>query len=103
MEADFDTAFADILSGTYQLPELTNIENTVESAMGSAFGVQMDCDGFYPLRELLPFWRDTKPIFSESYSNYLSDEEYPNKFIISNIGMNSAKVYKNLHTSRKFT
>ena len=85
LEADFDTAFADILSGSYQLPELTNIENTVESAMSSAFGVQMDCDGFYPLRELLPFWRDTKPIFSESYSNYLSDEEYPNKFIISNI------------------
>ena len=85
LEADFDTAFADILSGTYQLPELTNIENTVESAMSSAFGMQMDCDGFYPLRELLPFWRDTKPIFSESYSNYLADEEYPNKFIISNI------------------
>ena len=85
LEADFDTAFADILSGSYQLPELTNIENTVESAMSSAFGVQMDCDGFYPLRELLPFWRDTKPIFSESYSNYLADEEYPNKFIISNI------------------
>ena len=85
LEADFDTAFADILSGSYQLPELTNIENTVESAMSSAFGVQMDCDGFYPLRELLPFWRDTKPIFSESYSNYLDDETYPNKFIISNI------------------
>ncbi len=85
LEADFDTVFVDVLSGTYQLPELTNAENSVENAMVSAYGVQMDCGGFYPLRELLPFWRDTKPIFSESYSNYLSDKEYPNKYIISNI------------------
>lgn len=85
LEEEFESTFADVLETSYQLPKLTDIVNTAESAIYNSWGVQMDCDGFYPLRELLPFWRTETPIFSVSYSNYLKDGDYPKKFISSNV------------------
>jgi serine/threonine protein kinase len=84
---DFESLFKDILESDYQVPELSGIGNSRENAMLIAFGVQLDCDGYYPLRAALPFWRSAKPVFSKSYSNYLSGRDYPNKYITSQIGI----------------
>jgi serine/threonine protein kinase len=84
---DFNSLFQDILESDYQVPELSVIGNSRENAMLTAFGVQLDCDGFYPLRAALPFWRSAKPVYSKSYSNYLSGKDYPKKYITSEIGI----------------
>jgi serine/threonine protein kinase len=79
--ADFDSVFRDILESSYQVPALSGIENSRENAMNVAWGVQLDCEGFYPLRAALPFWRTAKPVYSKTYSNFLTGEDYPNKYI----------------------
>lgn len=84
---DFNNVFADILESSYQVPSLDRAADSKENAMYNAWGVQMDCDGFYPLRELLPFWRTARPVFSQSYSNYLSGSDYPNKYIVSELNI----------------
>lgn len=85
--SEFNDAFADILQSSYQVPALEKVGDSKETAMYNAWGVQMDCNGFYPLRELLPFWRTARPVFSQSYSNYLDDKDYPNKYIVSELNV----------------
>jgi serine/threonine protein kinase len=84
---DFDSLFIDILESDYQVPELSMLGNSRDNAISVAWGVQLDCDGFYPLRAALPFWRTAKPVFSKSYSNFLEGTDYPNKYISSQIGI----------------
>jgi len=85
--SEFNDAFADILESSYQVPALGNASDSKENAMTNAWGVQMDCDGFYPLRELLPFWQTARPVFSQSYSNFLADKDYPKKYIVSELNV----------------
>ena len=85
---EFTDVFADILESPYQIPALERAVDSKTTAMYNAWGVQMDCNGFYPLRELLPFWRTARPIFSQSYSNYLGENKnYPNKYIVSELNI----------------
>jgi serine/threonine protein kinase len=86
-ESDFDSVFQDILESDYQVPGLTILGDSRDNAMSVAWGVQLDCDGFYPVRAALPFWRTAKPVFSTSYSNYIEGADYPNKYISSQIGI----------------
>jgi serine/threonine protein kinase len=81
--ADFDSVFRDILESSYQVPTLTALGNSRENAMSVAWGVQLDCNGFYPLRAALPFWRTAKPVHSRTYSNWVEGKDYPNKYITS--------------------
>jgi tRNA A-37 threonylcarbamoyl transferase component Bud32 len=86
--SEFNDVFVDILKSSYQVPTLERASDSNTTAMNNAWGVQMDCDGFYPLRELLPFWRSARPVFSQSYSNFLGDnKEYPNKYIVSELNI----------------
>jgi len=87
LEQQFDSIFSDILMADYQVPKLQSMANSKEGAMSAAWGVQLDCNGFYPLREALPFWQTATPIYSNRYSNFLSDIDYPKKYIISSIGV----------------
>ena len=64
--ADFDSVFRDILESSYQVPTLTALGNSRENAMSVAWGVQLDCNGLYPLRAALPFWRTAKPVYSRT-------------------------------------
>jgi serine/threonine protein kinase len=85
--SDFNNLFAEFLESSFQVPSLDRLGDSRENAMLNAWGVQMDCNGFYPLRELLPFWRTARPVFSQSYSNFLDGKEYPNKYIVSDINV----------------
>ena len=85
---EFNDLFADILESPYQIPALGRAADSKTTAMNNAWGVQMDCDGFYPWRELLPFWQTARPVFSESYSNFIGeDKDYPNQYIVSELNI----------------
>lgn len=85
--SDFNNVFSDVLESSYQVPVLERVGDSKENAMYNAWGVQLDCNGFYPLRELLPFWRTGRPIFSQNYSNFLTGKDYPNKYIVSELNI----------------
>jgi len=85
--SEFNDVFADILESTYQVPALEKASDSKENAMYNAWGVQMDCNGFYPLRELLPSWRTARPVFSQTYSNFLTGKDYPKKYIVSELSV----------------
>lgn len=84
---EYEEILLDLLEGTYQLSPLGVGNDTRENAMNAAWGVQMDCNGFYPLREAVPSWRTLGPIYSKFFSNYLADKDYPNKYIVSELGI----------------
>jgi serine/threonine protein kinase len=87
-DGEYEAILSDILEGTYQLSPLDRVGDTIENAMLTAWGVQMDCDGFYPLREAIPSWRTIKPVYSGSFSNFVGDDDYPNKYIVSQMRIN---------------
>ncbi len=85
---EYEAILFDFLEGTYQLPPLDPADNSRENAMNTAWGVQMDCNGFYPIREAIPSWRTIKPVYSGYFSNYITGKDYPNKYIVSRMGIN---------------
>lgn len=86
-KGEFEAILLDVLEGTYQLSPLDELDDSRENAMNMAWGVQMDCNGFYPLREAVPSWRTIKPVYSGAFSNFLDNKDYPNKYIVSEIGI----------------
>ena len=85
---EYETILSDILEETYQLSPLETTIDSRESAMITSWGVQMDCNGFYPMREAIPGWRTLKPVYSEQFSNFTTRNEYPNKYIVSLMRIN---------------
>lgn len=84
--SDFDTKFiklaVDELNGDGS-GEFSDVVDRTEDVAGGYFmyGTQLDCDGFYPLRDLMS--TDTaRPIYSSDFSNYLSGTEYNDDYLI---------------------
>ena len=84
---EYRDLLADILESNYQVTPLGRASDSRENAMVNAWGVQMDCNGFYPLREVFKSWKTIRPLFSESYSNFLESKEYPKKYIVSEVNV----------------
>lgn len=84
---EFEKIMGSIIEDSYQIPLLEGLADSRENAIYSGWGVQMDCNGFYPFREAVRDWRTAKPIFFAGYSNYITGKEYPNKYIVSFMGV----------------
>jgi serine/threonine protein kinase len=85
---EFEDLLADTLESSYQIAPLDRAADSRETAMLNAWGVQMDCDGFYPLRDVVKSWKTIRPVFTQTYSNYLgTNNDFPKKYIVSEMSV----------------
>lgn len=84
--SDFDANYIELAVNNLNedgVGEFGDVVDREEDIAGGFFmyGAQLDCDGYYPLGELIS--ADTaQPIYSEDFSNYLAGTDYEDDYII---------------------
>ena len=84
-DANFDKLAIDSLNDDGS-GEFSDVVDWTQDFAGGFFmyGAQLDCDGFYPLRDLTS--ADTaRPIYAGDFSNYLAGTEYVDSYLVVSV------------------